>query len=290
MKTIIKNLVLATASLLLVTSCVSSKKYSAIMEESKKYKEQLASMESNNKDLQSSNNDLTNKLATTNDQLKEKQKELDDKYMQLTQDQKTLNELQKAVRLEQNEISGIRQEVCDALKCFTPDELSVKEKDGELYVSMYDKLLFPSGSAAVNTRGNEALKMLSDVLVKDNMKIMVEGHTDNVPIYNSRYKDNWDLSVDRATNVTRILIKDKIAPERIIASGKSKYDPFDSNSTEKGRQFNRRTDIVLVPKLENLYSLINQGNNLNLTPVSINTSPTNKTSATLNRPIKNVRK
>jgi len=283
MKKLLVRTALLVVSIFFVTSCVSSRKYSAALEESKKYKDQLAASESKNSALEKSKDDIEHQLSSANDQLQQKQKELDDNSRELMQDQNTLNDLQRAVKLEQNEVSSIRQEVCDALKCFTPDELSVKERDGELYVSMYDKLLFPTGSAVVNERGKKALKMLSDVLVKDNMQIMVEGHTDNVPIHNNMFADNWDLSAKRATNVTRLLITDKIAPQRIVAAGKGKYHPFDSNDTDQGRKFNRRTDIVLVPRLDNLYSLINQGNTLNLNPVSSNTINNNSKSNTLKK-------
>lgn len=267
---------LATASIFLASSCVSTKKYTALQAESKKYQDQVADLQAKNQKLQQTSDDFQHQLTDANQQLQQKQTELEDTKGALAKNQNTLNDLRKAVKLEQTEISSIRQRVCNALKCFAPDEISVKERDGELYVSMYDKLLFPTGEATVNKRGKEALRMLSDVLNKDNdMEITVEGHTDNVPINNKTYKDNWDLSVSRATNVTRILVNDKIKPDRIIASGKGKYHPFYDNSTAKGRALNRRTDIVLVPKLENLYSLINQDNKLHLQSVTQNSSSLN---------------
>jgi chemotaxis protein MotB len=267
---------LASTGIFLATSCVSSRKYAALQVENKKFQDQVAALQTKNQKLQQTGDDFQRQLTDAKNQLQQKQTELADSKAEMAKNQSTLNGLKKAVKLEQGEISSIRQRVCNALKCFAPDEISVKEHNGELYVSMYDKLLFPTGSAIVNSRGKEALKMLSDVLNKDNdMEIMVEGHTDNVPIDNKIYKDNWDLSVGRATNVTRILIKDKIKPSRLIASGKSKFHPFYSNDNAKGRELNRRTDIVLVPKLENLYSLINQDNKLQLESM-------NKTSANFN--------
>ena len=261
MKTIVK-IGLATASVLLVSSCVSSSKFAKLQDENNKNKSQVASLEAKNQELAKNSAELKSQLATTKEQLDQKQNELDRNMSMLGKDQETLDQLQKTIQLEKSEVGSIRQEVCDALKCFTPDELTIQERNGELYVMMYDKLLFLTGVAAVNKRGQEALNMLSVVLKKNsNIQIMVEGHTDSVPINNWRYKDNWDLSVMRATNVTRILTKDGVKPDRIIASGRSKYEPFDSNATEKGRRLNRRTDIVLVPKLDQLYSLIDQSNN-----------------------------
>ncbi len=264
MKTIVKVAMILLINVIMLSSCVSSRKYSEAQNESKKYKDQLAASEAQNQMLQKMRDSLANQVMNIQKQLQLKEKALGQDNQKIDRDQRMLSDLQKSVKMEQNEISSIRQEVCSALKCFLPDELSIKEKDGELYVSMYDKLLFPTGSAKVNERGMKALQMLSEVLNKNNMEIMVEGHTDAVPINNSIYKDNWDLSVARATSVTRLLIKDKITPERIIASGRSKYQPYDSNASEKGRKLNRRTDIVIVPKLEELYSLINQNNNLEL--------------------------
>lgn len=266
MKTI-KKVGLIFLSLLFATSCVSSRKYADAVNEQKKMKEQASSLEAKNQTLQSDNGKLQQQLTELKQLLDQKQKDFDSNKAQLAKEQSILNDLRKALQMEQSEIGSIKQEVCSALKCFAPDELSVKEKDGELYVSMYDKLLFPTGSTVVNKRGKEALKMLSDVLRKNNMMIMVEGHTDSIPIHNTKFRDNWDLSVLRSTSVIRVLINDKVAPSRIIASGKGKYHPFDTNRTENGRKLNRRTDIVLVPRLEQLYSLLNQGNKLDLAPL-----------------------
>jgi len=257
---------------LVISSCVSSHKYAEAQTESKNYRNELASMNDRNQELIKTRDSLALQIENIQNQLQQqlqqKEQVLEQDQQKMNKDQQMLSDLQKSVKMEQNEISSIRQEVCSALKCFLPDELSIKEKNGELYVSMYDKLLFPSGSSVVNERGKEALSMLSEVLSKNNMEIMVEGHTDDVPISNSLYKDNWDLSVARATSVTRVLIKDSIAPERVIASGRSQYHPYESNSNEKGRKLNRRTDILIVPKLEELYSLINKNNNLQLEEIT----------------------
>jgi chemotaxis protein MotB len=123
---------------------------------------------------------------------------------------------------------------------------------------MSDKLLFKSGSAAVEAKGKDALKVLSEVLNKNaDIDILVEGHTDNVPINTQVYKDNWDLSVSRATSIVRILTEDyKIKPTRLTASGKGEYFPKSDNSTSEGRARNRRTEIILSPKLEEIMQLL----------------------------------
>ncbi len=124
----------------------------------------------------------------------------------------------------------------DALKGFNSNELSVAVKNGKVYVSLQENLLFPSGSAAVNPKGKQALGRLAGVLtINPDINVNIEGHTDSIPI-RGRYEDNWALSVARATSIVRILTKDYgIDPVRIIASGHSLYDPVDSN-TKPGRK------------------------------------------------------
>jgi chemotaxis protein MotB len=268
----IKRIGLGLVGILLISSCVSSRKYTESKSESKKYQDLAAASDAKNQKMQQTIEDLQHQIAAIKTQLEEKEKELSKSSAGMNEDKKALSDLENAIKREQDKISAIREKVCDALKCFTPEELTIKERDGELYVEMYDKLLFPSGSTVVNARGKEALKMLTNVLVNNNMKIMVEGHTDAVPIHNKRFDDNWDLSVMRATNVTRVLINDKISPDRIIASGRSKYDPFDTKSNTKNDKLNRRTDIVLVPKLDELYSMINQNYKLDIQPHNMGSS------------------
>ena len=124
---------------------------------------------------------------------------------------------------------------------------------------MSDKLLFQSGSSAVEAKGKDALKLLAGVLEKNyDIDILIEAHTDNVPIKTSVYKDNWDLSVARATSIVRILTTDfKIVPTRLTASGKGEYFPKADNETAEGRAKNRRTEIILSPKLDELMKLLN---------------------------------
>ena len=132
-------------------------------------------------------------------------------------------------------------------------------KNGRVYVSLQENLLFPSGSAVVNPKGKQALSTLAQVLNSNpDINVVVEGHTDSIPI-RGRYEDNWALSVARATAIVRILTDTyKVAPERVVASGKSQFEPVDSNSTADGRQRNRRTEIILAPKLDELMQLIQQ--------------------------------
>ncbi|MBD0287830.1 MAG: OmpA family protein, partial [Flavisolibacter sp.] len=142
---------------------------------------------------------------------------------------------------------------------FKPEELSVFVKNGKVYVSLQESLLFPSGSAVVNPRGKEALGKLAQALNSNpDIGVLIEGHTDSIPI-KGRYEDNWALSTARATAIVRILTSTYgVDPTRVTASGRSKYEPVDTNETPEGRARNRRTEIILAPKLDELMRLLEQ--------------------------------
>jgi chemotaxis protein MotB len=144
------------------------------------------------------------------------------------------------------------------LRSFSSEELSIEEKDGKVYVAMSDKLLFQSGSAQVDKRGKEALALLGGVLSRQNdIDVVIEGHTDTKPINTVQFKDNWDLSVIRATSVVRILTKEYgVSPLQIQPSGRGEYMPVATNETTEGRSRNRRTEIIISPKLEQLFDLL----------------------------------
>ena len=128
----------------------------------------------------------------------------------------------------------------------------------EQNVAMSDKLLFQSGSARLDKRGEEALGKLAEVLNKQtDIDVFIEGHTDNKPINTVQFKDNWDLSVIRATSVVRILIKNyNVNPLQIQPSGRGEYMPIDDNETIEGRSKNRRTEIIMAPKLDKLFQML----------------------------------
>ncbi len=190
--------------------------------------------------------------------LKQKTDELNAKEKLLQERENAIRELQRAIERQDSITKALNESIRNALLGFQSDELSVEIKDGKVYVLMSDKLLFKSGSATVEPKGAEALKVLADVLNKNtNVDILIEGHTDNVPIRTAVFKDNWDLSVVRATSIVRILTDvHKIAPTRLTASGKGEFYPRASNSTAEGRASNRRTEIILSPKLEEILKLL----------------------------------
>jgi chemotaxis protein MotB len=175
----------------------------------------------------------------------------------LVAQQAKLAHLQELMDAQKKAIEAIRKKMTDALVGFKSDELSVAIKNGKVYVSLQENLLFPSGSAVVNPKGKVALGKLAEVLNQNpDITVDIEGHTDSIPI-RTKYQDNWDLSLARSASIVRILTIDyKVDPQRVIASGHSQYDPVQTNSTPEGRALNRRTDIILSPKLDELYRLL----------------------------------
>jgi len=178
----------------------------------------------------------------------------------LAERERTINDLKAIIQRQNDMVNGLLKQVTDALIGFSTDELTVQMRDGKVYVAMSDKLLFKSGSADVEKRGKEALSMLANVLLtQPEIDMFIEGHTDNVPIKTARFTDNWDLSVLRSTSVVRILtIEYKVNPAQIIPSGRSQYFPVADNTTPDGRARNRRTEIILAPKLDKLFQMLNE--------------------------------
>jgi len=184
--------------------------------------------------------------------------DLGNKQATLEQREARLRQLESILRRQDSILNFLNNSVKNALLGFSPDELTVTMRDGKVYVSLSDKLLFKSGDANVEVKGKEALKKLAEVLNKNSdVNIAIEGHTDNVPIKTSQYKDNWDLSAARATNVVRLLTDEyKMDAKRLTAAGKGEYSPVADNTATEGKAKNRRTEIVLSPKLEELMKLM----------------------------------
>jgi chemotaxis protein MotB len=223
---------------------------------------QYKSLNDRNTELEGKYSALIDENLSKTDQfnkaLQAKSDELNEKEKLLSEREKSLAELQDEIARQDSITKRLNSILHNALLGFNSDELSVEIKNGKVYVSMSDKLLFKSGSSAVESKGKEALKLLAGVLDKNtDIDILVEGHTDNVPIKTSVYKDNWDLSVARATSIVRILASDyKISPTRMTASGRGEFFPKAGNDTPEGRAKNRRTEIILSPKLEEIMKLL----------------------------------
>lgn len=190
--------------------------------------------------------------------LRKKENQLDSLQMNLTQREQKLAELQSLLNRKDSATNALRQKIQNALLGFEKSDLTVEQKNGKVYVSLSEKLLFKSGSTEVDPKGKTALQKLAEVLKKNpDINITVEGHTDNVPLAGTgNMKDNWDLSVLRATSIIRILTDDGVDPKQIIASGRGEYFPVQPNTTAEGKAKNRRTEIILTPKLDELAKIL----------------------------------
>ena len=236
----------------------SGKRYNAALRErdslcslTKSQASQLSSLNADYASLTDKYNSLAQKTGNLSSDLYNKNASLSEKEAQL-------KNLQSILRRQDSILNALNNSVKNALMGFNPDELSVEMKNGKVYVSMSDKLLFKSGDATVEAKGREALKKLAEVLNKNgDIGISIEGHTDNVPIKTAIYKDNWDLSTARANNVVRLLSNEYgMDAHRLTASGRGEYYPVADNTTVEGKAKNRRTEIVLSPKLDELMKMI----------------------------------
>ena len=202
---------------------------------------------------------LMNDLNKTRGDLNVREDKLREAERELEARNKKLIELQNILAQKEEAVKALKNKVMDALVGFNNNGLTVHEKNGKVYVSLDEKLLFKTGKWNVDPNGQRALNELGRVLAQNtDINIMVEGHTDDVPMHGSgEVKDNWDLSVMRATAVTKILMQNKqIDPKRIIAAGRSEYLPLSPDKNAEGRQMNRRTEIILTPKIDELLKLI----------------------------------
>lgn len=211
--------------------------------------------------LQAAQEELQKKedtLNKTSRALGEKEQYLNDLSGQLRERENKINELQSVLDRKDSAVAALKNTVNNALLGFKDSGLSVSVKNGKVYVSLEERLLFQTGSTVVDKKGEEALKQLAKVLEKNaDINVLVEGHTDNVPITGGPIKDNWDLSVMRATAVVRILSSNKkVEPSQLTAAGRSEYFPIDKSNTADARKKNRRTEIILTPKLDELLKVL----------------------------------
>ena len=266
------------AVILMLTSCVSQKvlrrsqmETERLREDSARLTNRISNLQNNIITLQANVDDLNKNIAALNkrianlsnqnsqlgEQTAEQRNQLSQSQQTLQQQQQRLQQLQALLSQQRLQSEQLKNKMAEALKGFSKSDLSVYQKNGKVYVSLSENLLFPSGSADVNPKGVDALSKLAAVLnLNSDVAVNIEGHTDSIPI-RGRYKDNWDLSTARANAIVRILVNNyKVDPVRVEASGHSFYDPIESNSTPEGRSKNRRTEIILSPKLDEMYKLL----------------------------------
>ena len=204
--------------------------------------------------LQSTQEDLLRK----EDSLQSRERALDQMQSQLKLREARVAELQKILDDKDSVVKALKDKVTKALLGFTGRGLTIETKNGKVYVSLEERLLFASGSISIDKKGEEALKNLAGVLEKNtDISVLIEGHTDNVPISGPSIKDNWDLSVLRATSVVRILMKHgNIEPVRLIPAGRGEYLPLDTGTSAEARKKNRRIEVILTPKLNELLQVL----------------------------------
>ncbi|MEI6142662.1 MAG: OmpA family protein [Mariniphaga sp.] len=244
------------------TSCVSSKKFKAS-------EATVTQLQNTNSSLLNKLNDCDAKVANLNTQktslLSENATVLNDlkvlsneSKMTIADQAKRLKNLQDMIQSQRNVMAKLKNTIADALMNYKTDELSVYFKDGMVYVSMEEKLLFKSGSDVVDPKGKEALKSLAAIIDgTSDITVMIEGHTDNVPIKTKQFQDNWNLSTARANSIVRLLTNEYgFDPERITASGRGQFHPVKTNETAEGRGGNRRTEVILSPDMKELYKLL----------------------------------
>lgn len=199
--------------------------------------------------------------ANSTDEIKKLIKELESAQSNLAAREKRLQEVEDAMARRDAAVKALRDKLQNALLGFNKSGLTVNIKDGKVYVSLTDKLLFSSGSIEIDERGKEALTELAKVLQSQaDINILVEGHTDNMKVTNlGQIKDNWDLSVLRSTAVVRFLTETQnLDPLRVTASGRGEIMPVEKLNTAEARSKNRRIEIILTPKLDVLYNLLNE--------------------------------
>lgn len=277
-----KTVFLMTLCAAFLVSCVSSKKYSELEALQKSTNDLLnaatvklntcdeekaaalanfASLEAQIKFLKSNNQDLINNLGNLTTLSQKGAENLEKSLESLKEKDTRIKSLRDAVTRKDSVTLALVTSLKGVLGNMADEDIEINVEKGVVYVSISDKLLFRSGSFSVNNAAKEVLGKVAKVINdKPELEFMVEGHTDNVPIKVEGTQDNWDLSVRRATSIVRILQKDfGVAPERMTAAGRGEYMPVADNDSSAGRAKNRRTRIVVLPKLDQFYDLINQG-------------------------------
>jgi chemotaxis protein MotB len=233
----------------------------------------LAQLEKEHASLNTSYKNLLNSSGKLNRDLTQQQEQLlaiqqnldktrrmnDSLSVGLAEREKKVKELEQVLANKEKAVQDLKTKVSSALLNFKENDISVKVKNGKVYVSLAEQLLFGSGSITVDSKGVTALQQLARA-IKDqkDINILIEGHTDNVPISKtSQYmNDNWDLSVMRATSITRILTKAGVSPNQVTASGRGEFSPLAVNDTPSNKQKNRRTEIIITPDLGELFKIL----------------------------------
>ncbi|MBI9040438.1 OmpA family protein [Lutibacter sp.] len=270
------SVLIITASVVL-SSCVSQKKYTELEGNYKKTSQELVDTKA---DLMKCRIESEGKLSALEQRVldlkKDKEKTLEyvdnltvlsksasdnikETLSQMGKKDEYIQHIQKAMNKKDSINLALGFQLKKVLKDgFNDEDIEVSVEKTVVYINIADKLLFKSGSATISNEAKRVLGKVAEVIAaQPGLEVMVEGYTDNKPISTAGIQDNWDLSVKRATSVIRVLQDDfKIAPDRLVAAGRSEYKPLATNDTVEGRAKNRRTRIVLMPKLDQFFKLL----------------------------------
>ncbi|MDB4834997.1 OmpA family protein [Cyclobacteriaceae bacterium] len=200
---------------------------------------------------------LSQELEEKNRMLELDQQHIDSLNSDLQAREQKVAELEQMLKAKEAYMEAIQNQIKQALLAFEDEDLTVEVKNGKVYISLNEDLLFKSGSYNVDAKGYDALKKIALALKDSDVQVNVEGHTDDVPVKaGTIIKGNWELSVLRATSIVRILQKEGVPPQKIIASGRSEYQPKVDGKSAEARSANRRTEIIISPNLDELHTLI----------------------------------
>ena len=236
---------------------LSSKNSRELAKKAKETKQLLEQLEEAQNKLLLKEDEL-NTLSIT---LSEKENELNKSQRELEVRSARVTELESIINQKDSILTALKNRISKALKGLEGDGLTIEQRNGKIYISLEEDLLFASGKYNINQSGKAALNKLSAVLSNQNdIEILVEGHTDNIPLSGSKLiKDNWDLSVIRATSVVKIMLNNKkLDPLQLTAAGRGEHNPIANNESAEGRKMNRRIEMILSPNLDDLFDLLEE--------------------------------
>ncbi|GGK44648.1 MULTISPECIES: OmpA/MotB family protein [Flavobacteriaceae] len=265
--------------LIALTSCVSQKKYTDLQNQKERFENDLATCENEQLILdanllneqskvaklenqldyfKSTNTNLLERLSDLSIVSKSGAESIKKSLEALNQQNKYIMDLTTSIQRKDSLNLVLVMNLKRSLDNFEDEDINIEVKKGAVYVSISDKMLFKSGSYNLSPKAKEVIGKIAKIMNDHKtLDILVEGHTDNVPIYTDCILDNWDLSVKRATSIVRLMQKEfSVQPERMTAGGRSKYIPKDTNETKEGRAKNRRTEIIILPKLDQFFNLL----------------------------------
>ena len=240
------------------------RKYAAAQANLKNLQDSYDALEANSSKALAENSQKNRELLSELDEkqaaLAAEQTRLEKMQRDLTERSRRVEELESMIAAKDAKIRALKDAISKALVDFEGNGLTVEQRDGKVYVSLENKLLFDSGSWTVGTKGRQAVNQLGSVLAQNpEIAVLIEGHTDNVPYGgNGPLKDNWDLSTKRATAIVEILNQNsQIDPKNLTAAGRGEFAPVAPNTTPEGKAKNRRIEVILTPKLDEVTKLLN---------------------------------